>query len=705
MKVYSSLKPYIKDNPSTCLLLSHLNVFLDIRPLQFGPSKGTAVNMTDQIPPAQNDSHVSALSTLHEPEYLASRTASVFTLLPAVSPDASAYRTTARSSPTHHAAPDCRAVHSLDGHTAGTSHFSGPTDSGRKLSQESTYEGQSSIQSAKRTIFRSWWREILATIFSITSMGLVLLLVLKINSTSLESWDFHVGSITIQPNTLISVLTTIGQTLMMVPVTACIGQLKWRYFRRPRHLHHMQLMDDASRGPWGSLLLLSRLASTRAATASLLALVTILALGIGPSAQQILEFRPAQVLLKNATAEIGLATNYSSKSYVSQYGSGSGRASYTTTYNNDIFKLQSSVIDGLAGSVFVPNFDCPGNICTWPDFTSLGVCGNYYNLTGSMDANCTGDRIALNCTYEVPHEFTESGHNRTVTVLFSDQTNALDPPTTIFQSTWVTEVNSPVGILAVKVSNANERPTYKPPATEVSFSKWNWCAKTYKNATASPAGITGGTVVSEGLFKSGSLSNEKGDSGSGYFVYTTQSGRDFYVDKNTQLQLFAWLGAFLERSIIDSYPRTNTQVDSDSFNLGFFLYASDLNVVTQNLADTLTNQIRSTSPGDNLNTTKVAGNAYITETYIRIRWQWIVVPLAEAVLTCVLLIISIFTTRSEPLLKSSVLAFLFHPLEGLRAKDLNMNEINTPSKLEEVSETMMAKLETGKDGRVRFCAV
>lgn len=198
---------------------------------------------------------------------------------------------------------------------------------------------------------------------------------------------------------------------------------------------------------------------------------------------------------------------------------------------------------------------------------------------------------------------------------------------------------------------------------------------------------------------------QTGHYGAGSLIYMTQSGLEFGVDHASQLQLFSWLGSFLERSIVDYYPHTGMPADDELLDLGYFLYASDLNVVTQNLADTLTNQIRSTSPGDNVNSTRLAGNAYVTETYIRIRWQWIIVPLAEAVLTCVLLTLSIFTTRSEPLLKSSVLAFLFHPLEGLRAEDLNMIEINTPSKLEEVSETMMAKLETGKDGRVRFCTV
>lgn len=146
-------------------------------------------------------------------------------------------------------------------------------------------------------------------------------------------------------------------------------------------------------------------------------------------------------------------------------------------------------------------------------------------------------------------------------------------------------------------------------------------------------------------------------------------------------------------------------MDRDSFNLGFFIYASDLKKVTQHLADTLTNQIRSTSPGDNLNATRLVGNAYITETYIRIRWQWIVVPLAETTLTCVLLVVSIVATRSEPLLKLSVLAFLFHPLEGLKLEDLNANDLKTASKLDHLSKKMVAKFEPSQDDRFKFCTV
>lgn len=659
----------------------------------------------NQIPPTENDGFISRLSTLHEAEDPALRPASIIMISPAFSLN-SEHCTTAASSPTYHLAPNGGDTHSIDGTGFGAPRPSETTNSVQIPAQSVTHKYQSPVHKAKGTIVLQWWRELVATVFSITSMVLVLVLVLKIQNTALGYWNFHIGSLTVQPNTLISVLTTIGQTLMMVPVTACIGQLKWKYFRRARHLHHMQLMDDASRGPWGSLLLLSRLASTRAATASLLALVTIMALGIGPSAQQILEFRPAQVLLKNATAGIGFATNYSSKSYVSQYDRGSGRAYYTTTYNSDIFKLQSSVIDGIAGTVFAPNFNCPGDTCNWPVYTSLGICGNYYNLTESVEPSCWGDDYLLNCTYEVPRTLTASEDESIVTLSFSDQSSPLDPPTTIFQSNWIMDANSLVGIFSFKVANAYHRsPSGSAPAAEISFSTWNWCAKTYSNDTASPAGITGGTVVSEELFQSGFLSDENGDAGSGSIAYKTQSGSEFYVDHNSQLQLFGWLGRFLERSIEDRYPHTGTQMDDDSFNLGFFLYASNLSKVTQDIAETLTNQIRSTHPGDNLNSTTLEGEAYVFETYIRIRWQWIVLPLAETVLTCVLLAVSIATTSSEPLLKSSVLAFLFYPLEGLKVEDPNMNEPDTVSKLERRSKAITAKLEPGEAGRFNFRTV
>lgn len=45
---------------------------------------------------------------------------------------------------------------------------------------------------------------------------------------------------------------------MMASVSASIGQLKWERVLHTRPLFEMNVLDKASRGPWGSFLLLLR---------------------------------------------------------------------------------------------------------------------------------------------------------------------------------------------------------------------------------------------------------------------------------------------------------------------------------------------------------------------------------------------------------------------------------------------------------------
>ena len=58
------------------------------------------------------------------------------------------------------------------------------------------------------------------------------------------------------PNALVSVFATIGTFLLAIPVGAALGQLKWTWFRRAHHLVDFGAIDEASKGPMGSLLLL-----------------------------------------------------------------------------------------------------------------------------------------------------------------------------------------------------------------------------------------------------------------------------------------------------------------------------------------------------------------------------------------------------------------------------------------------------------------
>ena len=63
---------------------------------------------------------------------------------------------------------------------------------------------------------------------------------------------------TITLNSLLSLLSLLGQWGLTGLAAKSIGQLKWLYFvQRDRRLKHFDTFDEASRGPWGSFLLLT----------------------------------------------------------------------------------------------------------------------------------------------------------------------------------------------------------------------------------------------------------------------------------------------------------------------------------------------------------------------------------------------------------------------------------------------------------------
>jgi hypothetical protein len=91
-------------------------------------------------------------------------------------------------------------------------------------------------------------------------------------------------------NAIVSVFATISKSALLVPVTACVSQLKWLHFEnKARFLEEMDTFDRSSRGPLGALELIAKI-NLRAPAASIGAVIILLALAIDPFTQQILEF-------------------------------------------------------------------------------------------------------------------------------------------------------------------------------------------------------------------------------------------------------------------------------------------------------------------------------------------------------------------------------------------------------------------------------
>jgi hypothetical protein len=156
-----------------------------------------------------------------------------------------------------------------------------------------------------------WWWEIMAVIICIASTSGLVVLLKSIDNTPLRQW-----LLPIQPNSLIAVLTTINRAALLAPAASCISQLKWRHFvSAPRRLTDLQAFDAASRGPWGSLLFLFQVSSPVKALVTVgFAFLTILTLGIDPSAQQLLAFPVQETEISDRSVLMGMATGYISKS-------------------------------------------------------------------------------------------------------------------------------------------------------------------------------------------------------------------------------------------------------------------------------------------------------------------------------------------------------------------------------------------------------
>ena len=66
-------------------------------------------------------------------------------------------------------------------------------------------------------------------------------------------------------------------------------------------------------------------------------------------------------------------------------------------------------------------------------------------------------------------------------------------------------------------------------------------------------------------------------------------------------------------------------------------------------------------------TSKVTGYTITPETYVHVRWQWMIFPVALELATLTLFILVIIHSRREgvPIWKSSIMAIIYHSVEEL----------------------------------------
>ncbi|KAK5662711.1 hypothetical protein OQA88_8627 [Cercophora sp. LCS_1] len=546
-----------------------------------------------------------------------------------------------------------------------------------------------------------WWWEVAAASLSTVCMVLLLILLLLTNDTPLEKWPLP-----IQPNSLIAVLTTGAKTTMMVPVAACLSQLKWRHYSRyTDKLQQLQVFDDASRGPWGSFIMILSLRK-RAILAWSLAFVTIVALGIDPSAQQILDFPLRDSELTNLTVALGQSGNYLSKAFIE------GPRTNTLEPTSGLLRWQAALLNGISGSILQPDISCPPPAvsCSWPELTTLGMCHSLQNVTAQVSTNCTGNTATgMTCEYDWPgREITDPIEMFHVT----QNAGGTKSPTDLFRSAAGLSINkvtseSYLAFGAVRVTNTTlPRNMSIPPATDIFAGRLFWCTRTFTNITATLDGLTDpddpGTVEElsfvDKFIRNFSAEDPREDilNGTFYSMYRQNStGTSYNMSISLDEQMWFSLAKYLTREYVFSLRPTQT---TEELDLGIFLYLDDLERMFGRLAMAMTNLMRNIGAGDNAEVLTVNGTATFKEAFIEVRWAWLVLPMVEIFLAVAILVAVIIVTRGEELVKESVIAYMVYPGDDRVRECLRAQEPRNLDQMSEAAKKVNVTLVRGPEG-------
>ncbi|KAL5335742.1 hypothetical protein BJX70DRAFT_374373 [Aspergillus crustosus] len=212
-----------------------------------------------------------------------------------------------------------------------------------------------------------WLLEITSSILSLGLLIAIACIFRYMDNKPLSDWSASVSL-----SATISILTTAYTTSLMHGVSQFIGQLKWLHFKNgPRKLSQLEIFDGASRGVWGSILLLT---TVKWNIATVGAFITILRLTVAPFAQQVIQIEQRDVF----TPDEGVAFGYAHR-YFREIPGELANAGFDSAPQDP--KMQSAVIQGLYGIDTPATFNCPG-ACRWTgSYTTLGFKSDCQNVT------------------------------------------------------------------------------------------------------------------------------------------------------------------------------------------------------------------------------------------------------------------------------------------------------------------------------------
>lgn len=594
-------------------------------------------------------------------------------------------------------------------------------------------------------VLDSWFYEVIAICFSVACF-MTLFYILQIYDQSPQP-KFSYG---LTLNTIVSVLATASKTSLIFLVGECIGQLRWASFRGTSNpLLYIQTYDSASRGPWGSILILIKDKCRSPVTIG--AVITILALAFDPFVQQIITydvrdtqaFSPAAKLKQSRTMKVPVTDEVN--------------LNFTSALSTAVWMDQSSLDPA-----------CPSGDCTWPLFTQVEMCSKCEDATNEAvfigcdkDFDWTKDveQDFVFCSVSIPGSASSSTNVTQIKVIannwnFDDSLNiplkivwpsfkqsvkslryingtdttleesydSTDTPILLSNQTYAGMVNPLLGFAYIEL-NVPENATIQMNSSSLlrglSVKKASrcglaFCARTYKVSVSN--GTTSSTVIDEDFgvsylstqkasasyatsWRSNSTKSaapdgsvivnggrEAADSSQFDFSYTVESFGNFNLEGGTKRRFYCGgIGCSANAAVPSGYESNSSVAINSSGPAQKVVHDGGLEITMKNIASSITQYARDTSDS------ALLGTMGTTDSYVHVRWPWLILPAVLIVLGVILLGTTAYISAKLKLWKTSVLPFLYHGLDkGLVPEG---DELGCMSQMEGAADTVTVRLE------------
>ena len=534
-----------------------------------------------------------------------------------------------------------------------------------------------------RLIADTWFPEILAAILSITSTIAIAVVISVYNGKANPQLPYGITL-----NAVISVLGTAAKTSLGYVVASAISQLKWCWFQKKRKVYTMAFFDDASRGPWGAAIFLYDVRWR--SFASIGAMVVIVSLAYDPFIQQILR--------------------YPSKDLHSTMG-------VVSTKRNTFFPFDSRTLSykgAIHSAIWADSSDfdispkCPSGNCQWQPFTSLDWCSKCGDVTSTAVVKCDGS---------VPKTATDKPYTCTLALglgpsVFAYNEFWSDANAAVQQSTWpnaVWPLYSATGVSSydfeAPIMSTQQHATVmgiEDPLLVMAYSKLDYsiennitkvhvvsaeqcaitpCLRHYnlttKNGVAErrPMSTNYGVIKNYNYFpipenppdvascwqpnKHMIVKQEDFISSAGGYSSNTS-----HVSCSQNLASYASgiMDVMSKGDAWTGYPGSeNTKpynANGESLTLQR-VFQTGLKHVIDNVAAAITKRALQESPES------VPGYVITSQTYVSVRWEWLILPIVLEVLGLLVLSVAMLMSsrRTVPLWKASVLPLLYHGFE------------------------------------------